>query len=87
VGHCPTCTDVLVKAWKNSRKVECVENLVTKLEECEKELSAWNREHFSNVTKEIQQLEQQLKLQTDAISRRETLGYIREWKWKEEILW
>ncbi|KAJ8444151.1 hypothetical protein Cgig2_030971 [Carnegiea gigantea] len=80
-------SDETVQAWKNSRKADCVENLVTKLKEYGKELSVWNREHFANVTKEIQRLEQQLKLQTDAISRRETLGHNREWKRKEEILW
>ncbi|KAJ8435144.1 hypothetical protein Cgig2_018972 [Carnegiea gigantea] len=83
----PTCPDIIAKAWQQSRKEDCVENLVTKLEECCKELSNWNREHFGNVTKEIQWLEQRLRVQTDAISQRETLDNIREWKQKEEILW
>lgn len=36
---------------------------------------------------EIRKLEALLKMQRDAVSRREMLGKIREWRRKEDILW
>ncbi|KAJ8428090.1 hypothetical protein Cgig2_024802 [Carnegiea gigantea] len=66
---------------------EAVERLMERVETCAGELSRWNRKAFGLVGTEIHKLEAKLQCQRDAVSRREILGQIREWRRREEILW
>ena len=68
---------VITEAWTSLIKANHVENLVVSLDECGSMVSAWNKEDFGIVTKEIKCLQYKLKLQASAISRRVSLGEIR----------
>ncbi|KAJ8443087.1 hypothetical protein Cgig2_030855 [Carnegiea gigantea] len=57
------------------------------VERCAGELGRWNRETIGQVGAEVRKVEQKLRHQFNALSRRETLGQIREWRKREEILW
>ena len=64
-----------------------MDDTLSKIARCSKELSTWNQEVFSHMGTEIQKLETRLCGLSDAKSRRRVLGEIREWKHKEEIMW
>ncbi|KAJ8429143.1 hypothetical protein Cgig2_010009 [Carnegiea gigantea] len=80
-------TEVISRAWNSTGGGNSVDTLIEKVDSCAQELSRWNREEFGNVGVEIKKLEEVLKGQRDACSRRDTLVKIREWRRKEEMLW
>ena len=83
----PSCVEVVSAAWSARPADDPVERLIERVETCAGELSRWNRKVFGHVGTEIHKLDVQLQGQRDAVSRRETLGQIREWRRREEILW
>ena len=78
---------MISSAWSSVCEPDPVDNVMGRLNACAGELQRWNRELYGNVTMEISTLEQQLKSQIDAPSRRVLLQQIREWTKKEKILW
>ncbi|KAJ8431514.1 hypothetical protein Cgig2_009751 [Carnegiea gigantea] len=83
----PSCKDIVHQTWSSPTQTDVIESLVSKLESCATALSKWNVETFGHVGRAIRKLEDQLKQDRDAISRRKILGEIREWRNKEQILW
>ena len=83
----PSCAEFVSAAWSASSGDDVVERLMERVETCAGELSRWYRKVFGQVGTEIHKLEVQLQCQRDAVSRREILGQIREWRRREEILW
>ncbi|KAJ8433507.1 hypothetical protein Cgig2_018041 [Carnegiea gigantea] len=82
----PSCKDVISSAWTSTTHSDAMEQLLSRLDNCGQQLLKWNSVTFGHVGLEIKKLENQLKHDTDAVSRRRTLGEIREWRKKEKIL-
>ncbi|KAJ8452678.1 hypothetical protein Cgig2_005014 [Carnegiea gigantea] len=82
----PACEDVVTAAWSSTSHANAVDNLLSNLSKCSDELNSWNRTSFGNVSEQICDLEQRLKSQRDAPSRRQTLALIRDGRSMEEIL-
>lgn len=79
--------DIVASSWTLVLTSNVVESLLTHIDKCSAKLSHWNQVTFGNVGQRIKVLEQHLWCQQNAISRCTTLGLIREWQKKEEILW
>lgn len=83
----PSCGDIVAQEWTGSNGGGAVDCLIGKVQECAKELIAWNVEQFRHVKEQIKKLEQSLRLARDFSSRKAILADTREWHRQEEILW
>ncbi|KAJ8435842.1 hypothetical protein Cgig2_003865 [Carnegiea gigantea] len=83
----PLCKDAVISAWASVSKPNVVDNMICRIEKCSEKLSHYNKSSFGHVGQQIKMLEHKLKTQHDGLSRCQTLGLIREWRKKEEILW
>lgn len=82
----PTSNDVVTSGWSSISNLDAVENLLCRIDRCSDELINWNQTTFGHMGQQIKEGEPQLKGQPDAISRCQTLRFIRDWRREEEIL-
>jgi len=75
-----------MQTWSIQSPGRAVDVITVRLGCCGKNLVAWNKDQFGTVGIETAKLEAQLKVQKDAISRREITVNIRDWRRNEEIL-
>ena len=83
----PSCRDNIASTWTSTSSPDVIAQLLRRLEKCSIALGKWNHNSFRHVGLEIKRLEDLLRTQRDALSRRQILGQIREQRKKEEILW
>ncbi|KAJ8422741.1 hypothetical protein Cgig2_015549 [Carnegiea gigantea] len=84
VFNLKTCGSQTLPVRKSLTKLD---SLLMKIDTCAVALCKWNFETFGHVGWEIHKFEEKPKQDSDALTRRQTLKEIREWRQKEQILW